>query len=135
MPYTNAVSHWFDRHRGLAISVMMLGMGVGAIVIPSVSQRLVATLGWRHAYTVFGFAVLLIPVPTRKFIRAKPIALSPTLTTGPQFFGKLLILRPRLQKVFTTVSPPYATVSARWATILGDGWDGNCRCNWWSSIW
>src|SRR6516162_623685 len=61
--------------------------------------------------------------------------ISPTLTTGPQFFGKLLILRPRLQKVFTTVSPPYATVSARWETILGDGWDGNCRCNWWSSIW
>ena len=60
---------------------------------------------------------------------------NPTLTTGPQFFGKLLILRPRLQKVFTTVSPPYATVSARWETILGDGWDGNCRCNWWSSIW
>lgn len=78
MPYTNVVSHWFDRHRGLAISVMMLGMGVGAIVIPSVSQRLVATLGWRLAYTIFGFAVLLIPVPTRKFIRAKPIALSAT---------------------------------------------------------
>ena len=78
MPYTNVVSHWFDRHRGLAISVMMLGMGVGAIVIPSVSQRLVAILGWRLAYTVFGFAVLLIPVPTRKFIRAKPIALRAT---------------------------------------------------------
>ena len=31
---------------------------------------------------------------------------NPTLTTGPQFFAKLLILRPRLQKVFTTVPPP-----------------------------
>jgi MFS family permease len=45
MSYTDVVSHWFDRHRGLAISVMMLGMGLGAIVIPSVAQRLVATLG------------------------------------------------------------------------------------------
>src|SRR6266404_1182797 len=60
---------------------------------------------------------------------------NPTLTTGPQFFAKLLILRPRLQKVFTTVSPPEVTVSASCETILGDGWDGNCRCNWWSSIW
>src|SRR5580704_19253203 len=32
MSYTDVVSHWFDRHRGLAISVMMLGMGLGAIV-------------------------------------------------------------------------------------------------------
>ena len=46
MPYTDVVSHWFDRHRGLAISVMMLGMGLGAIAIPSVAQRLVATLGF-----------------------------------------------------------------------------------------
>jgi len=63
MPYTDVVSHWFDRHRGLAISVMMLGMGLGAIAIPSVSQRLVATLGWRLAYTVFGFSIVLIPLP------------------------------------------------------------------------
>jgi MFS family permease len=47
MSYTDVVSHWFDRQRGLAISVMMLGMGLGAIVIPAVAQRLVATLGWR----------------------------------------------------------------------------------------
>lgn len=73
MPYTNVVSHWFDRHRGLAISVMMLGMGVGAIVIPSVSQRLVATLGWRLAYTVFGFLVLLIPLPVvAAFLKERP---------------------------------------------------------------
>jgi MFS family permease len=63
MSYTDVVSHWFDRHRGLAISVMMLGMGLGAIVIPSVAQRLVATLGWRLAYTVFGCSILLIPLP------------------------------------------------------------------------
>ncbi len=73
MPYTDVVSHWFDRHRGLALSIMMLGMGLGAIVIPSVSQRLVATLGWRLAYTVFGFSVLLIPLPlVAAFLKERP---------------------------------------------------------------
>jgi MFS family permease len=61
MSYTDVVSHWFDRHRGLALSVMMLGMGSGAIVIPSMAQRLGATLGWRNAYSVFGLAILLFP--------------------------------------------------------------------------
>jgi MFS family permease len=30
MPYTDVVSQWFDRRRGLALSVMLLGMGLGA---------------------------------------------------------------------------------------------------------
>jgi hypothetical protein len=43
----------------------------------------------------------------RKYVLAgTPTPASPTLTTGLQFFGKLLILRSRFQKVFTTVSPP-----------------------------
>jgi MFS family permease len=73
LPYTDVVSHWFDRHRGLAISVMMLGMGLGAIAIPSVAQRLVVTLGWRLAYTVFGFSIVLIPLPVvAVFLKERP---------------------------------------------------------------
>jgi MFS family permease len=73
MSYTDVVSHWFDRHRGLALSVMMLGMGSGAIVIPSMAQRLGATLGWRNAYSVFGLAILLIPLPVvAAFLKEKP---------------------------------------------------------------
>jgi sugar phosphate permease len=52
---------------------MMLGMGSGAIVIPSMAQRLVATLGWRNAYSVFGLAILLIPLPVvAAFLKEKP---------------------------------------------------------------
>jgi predicted MFS family arabinose efflux permease len=73
MSYTDVVSHWFDRHRGVAISVMMLGMGLGAMVIPSVAQRLVATLGWRLAYTVFGCSIVLIPLPVvAAFLKERP---------------------------------------------------------------
>jgi MFS family permease len=73
MPYTDVVSHWFDRRRGLALSVMMLGMGLGAIVIPSVAQALIATLGWRLAYSVFGLSILLIPLPVvAAFLKERP---------------------------------------------------------------
>jgi hypothetical protein len=52
---------------------MMLGMGLGAIVVPSVAQRLVATLGWRLAYTVFGCSILLIPLPVvAAFLKERP---------------------------------------------------------------
>src|SRR5580700_12216823 len=52
---------------------MMLGMGSCAIVIPSMTQRLGATLGWRNAYSVFGLAILLIPLPAvAAFLKEKP---------------------------------------------------------------
>jgi cyanate permease len=51
----------------------MLGMGLGAIVIPSVSQRLIVTLGWRLAYAVFGLLIVLIPLPVvAAFLKERP---------------------------------------------------------------
>jgi MFS family permease len=63
VPYSDVVSHWFDRWRGLALGLMMLGLGVGAIVMPPLAGRLIVTFGWRPAYAVFGAAVLIIAVP------------------------------------------------------------------------
>jgi predicted MFS family arabinose efflux permease len=42
---------------------MMLGMGIAAIVVPPVAQRLISLYGWRSAYAIFGCATLLIPIP------------------------------------------------------------------------
>jgi MFS family permease len=63
VPYSDVVSHWFDRSRGLALGVMMLGLGVGAIIMPPLAGHLIVTFGWRAAYAVFGAAVLIISVP------------------------------------------------------------------------
>src|SRR5580658_1566751 len=46
IPYCNVVSHWFDRHRGLALGLTMLGIGLGAIVMPPFAQRLIGKFGW-----------------------------------------------------------------------------------------
>src|SRR4029077_38394 len=63
IPYGVAVSRWFDRRRGLALGFMMVGVGLGAIVVPLVAQRLIAAFGWRTAYAILGFIVLFIPFP------------------------------------------------------------------------
>jgi MFS family permease len=64
VPYAVVISHWFDRHRGLALGVSMMGIGIGSIVVPMLAQRLIAMFGWRMAFAIFGAAVLLIPLPT-----------------------------------------------------------------------
>jgi MFS family permease len=63
IPYGNVISYWFDRRRGLALGLMMLGIGLGAIIVPSMAQLLIARFDWRSAYAIFGAAVLLIPIP------------------------------------------------------------------------
>ncbi len=73
LPYSEVVSHWFDKHRGLALGLMMFGLGTGAMIMPSVAQRLIAIFGWRVAYVTYGLAVLLISVPVvGVFLRERP---------------------------------------------------------------
>ena len=63
VPYGVVISHWFDRHRGLALALAMMGIGIGSMVVPILSQRLIAAFGWRVAFAIFGGATLLIPLP------------------------------------------------------------------------
>lgn len=62
IPYSAVISRWFDRRRGLALGLIMLGMGVGSVVMPPVAQRLIANFGWRVAFAAAGCAILLIPI-------------------------------------------------------------------------
>src|SRR5580704_4378426 len=61
--YGNVITLWFDRQRGLALGLMMIGIGVGAIIMPSFAQYLIARFGWRMAYAILGGAVLLVTLP------------------------------------------------------------------------
>jgi MFS family permease len=63
VPYGVVISHWFNRHRGLALAVSMMGIGIGSIVVPILSQRLITAVGWRETFAIFGGAVLLLPLP------------------------------------------------------------------------
>lgn len=63
VPYALVVSRWFNRRRGLALGLMMSGLGTGAIIMPLVAQRLIAAYGWRTALEIFGCVVLALPIP------------------------------------------------------------------------
>ena len=56
MGYARAVSTWFDRRRGLALALVMAGVGTGAMLFPPIAQALIAGYGWRAAYIGSGAA-------------------------------------------------------------------------------
>jgi MFS family permease len=71
--YSVVVSHWFNRRRGLALGLMMLGIGAGAIGMPPAAQKLIDLFGWRAAYSICGAAVLVLALPiVAMFLRNDP---------------------------------------------------------------
>ena len=64
IPYSNVISHWFDRKRGLALGVSMVGLGLGTFIMPSLAQVLIGSIGWRQAYVFFGLMVMIVAIPT-----------------------------------------------------------------------
>jgi MFS family permease len=71
--YSHVISNWFDRRRGLALGIMMAGLGAGAITMPSAAQYLIARFGWRMTFGFSGAAILLISMPVLvKFLKEKP---------------------------------------------------------------
>lgn len=67
IPYVKVISRWFDRHRGLALGLTMFGIGAGAILMPALSQKLIAMFGWRFTYLVIGLLMLSVSVPVVAF--------------------------------------------------------------------
>lgn len=57
------ISHWFERRRGLAIGLAVIGASAAAIVFPPLASALVEGVGWRMTLIAFGtgMACLLIP--------------------------------------------------------------------------
>ncbi len=54
--YSRVVARWFDKRRGQAFGAALAGIGIGGAVLSSLSQFLIAEVGWRGAYV--GLAVL-----------------------------------------------------------------------------
>jgi MFS family permease len=57
------INLWFDRLRGRATSIAMMGLAAGGFVVPSVAEYVINHYGWRAAYWVLGAGVVLIMLP------------------------------------------------------------------------
>lgn len=68
-----ALSNWFIRKRGRAIAFAAMGISVAAVILPPLTQRLIAAFGWRGAWVVLGLLVItLVTVPAALFMRRRP---------------------------------------------------------------
>ncbi|MBQ3533895.1 MAG: MFS transporter [Clostridia bacterium] len=73
IPVSMVVTNWFSKHRGLAMSLAMAGIGVGGTVFSPLLTFLLENYGWRSAYRIMSLVILGLALPAALFlIRKKP---------------------------------------------------------------
>ncbi len=73
VPATTIVTRWFVRSRGTAMGILSTGNAGSALVFYPLNAWLIVTLGWRHAFLVFGGIVTVATVSLALLYRNPPI--------------------------------------------------------------
>lgn len=60
LPYATAISRTFSHHRGLALSIGLLGLGIGTAIVPRLATWFVDHLGWRNAYVALAAVTFVV---------------------------------------------------------------------------
>ena len=61
--YSAVLVRRFDRHLGLALGLALMGVGIGAAVLPPLSAFIMTSLGWRYAYAALGLLTFVFTLP------------------------------------------------------------------------
>ncbi len=72
VPYAKIVSAWFQRGRGTAIGMMLLGSAIGTTLMPPFAQAVIAAWGWRVAFLAIAAATLLVALPAQLLLLRWP---------------------------------------------------------------
>lgn len=68
----SAAARWFIKRRCLASGIIKAGSGIGIMMLPVLTSRLIVTYGWRMSYIVLGVLCLLLIVLLSQFLIRDP---------------------------------------------------------------
>ena len=61
--YSGVLVRLFQRRLGLALGIALMGVGLGAAVLPPLAQHFIASFGWRSAYLALACLAAVIGIP------------------------------------------------------------------------
>jgi MFS family permease len=74
-PMMSVTMAWFEKNRGLAVSLVSAGMGMAPMTVSPIARWLITDYGdWRFAMLVIGIGAWVILVPTAMLVRNPPVA-------------------------------------------------------------
>lgn len=71
---TSTVSRWFYRRRraGLALGIVIAGVGVGTLIFAPLISQLIHSYGWRNTYLIIGLLFLVLIAVSSLVVRKSP---------------------------------------------------------------
>jgi len=72
LPVMAIIPRWFIKRRGIAMGIVMSGLGIGGVISPMLSQWLISAYDWRFAFIILGVITLVIIIPLAQFMRYSP---------------------------------------------------------------
>ena len=63
IPFQALISRWFDRRRGIALSILGAGFSLGGVVVVPVMRLAIDSLGWETAFVLSGLTVAGVFLP------------------------------------------------------------------------
>ncbi|MHA4854775.1 MFS transporter [Rhodococcus sp. MSC1_016] len=70
--HSAVVSAWFQERRGIALGVLVAGLGACGVLMPYLANWVLGIAGWRTTYLVIGALCTIIPVTVYAFITRMP---------------------------------------------------------------
>lgn len=71
--FTRTVNSWFDRNRGLALGIAMMGTGIFGILCKPLMAWIIGDYGWRMGYLVLGALPIVIALPVVALVFREPV--------------------------------------------------------------
>jgi MFS family permease len=72
VPQLSTVARWFVKRRTLMSGIVLAGSGIGQLLGPIITSRLIVNYGWSKSYIIVGIAVMLCIVLGAQFLRRDP---------------------------------------------------------------
>ena len=73
LPAQTLVTNWFDKYRGRALGLVVLGPAAGGFALPPFNEFLIRLWGWRFAWVFACIVLWLVVIPlVAVFIRSRP---------------------------------------------------------------
>ncbi len=75
VPCSATVVRWFQQSRGLAVGIAATGQSLGTLFVPPLAYLLIARVGWRASYLIFGAGVAITLTVMSSVMHRDPEAL------------------------------------------------------------
>jgi MFS family permease len=71
-PMIGTVTNWFEKHRGIAVSLVSTGVGVAPLTMSPLVSWLIATHDWRTTQMIVAVLALVLMIPAALLVRSAP---------------------------------------------------------------